>query len=284
MSSKRSGCGTTVWWMLAIFIGVILFTDDDDLGGDPFGDAPVNADQVGGGNADNPRRPDPYGDQYIIAAPGPMKDSQGTGFVIDDNGIWLTAQHVTSGCDRLGMYDGVDLEPVSRVTESAVADAAVIRDGPTMPVALPLGADRQESGSVGWHMGFPAGETAIVETVLIGEAVAQRGMAAGARGEPVLAWAEVQRIGYGGGSLGGISGGPVLSAGGDVVGVVSASTDRRGRILSTAPAAIGSLLRQSVQIATPVDRRPLASAAAAQMAFRQWLAGGVIRQVYCDVR
>ena len=46
------------------------------------------------------------------------------------------------------------------------------------------------------------------------------------------------RLPEGDGTLSGISGGPVFSTDGRVVGINSASTDRRGRILTVAPDAM----------------------------------------------
>ena len=53
--------------------------------------------------------------------------------------------------------------------------------------------------------------------------------------EPVLAWAESGRSEGLKGSLGGLSGGPVLDKDGEIIGVVTAESLRRGRVYSVAP-------------------------------------------------
>jgi hypothetical protein len=61
--------------------------------------------------------------------------------------------------------------------------------------------------------------------------------------EPVLAWAELGRTSRLRGSLAGMSGGPVLGANGQVIGVTIAESARRGRIYTAAPSSIMRLLR-----------------------------------------
>ena len=50
--------------------------------------------------------------------PGGPADSMGTAFAVDRDGAWLTAEHVTHGCTRVGLEDGRFARPVARVLES----------------------------------------------------------------------------------------------------------------------------------------------------------------------
>lgn len=274
---KGSGCGTTLFLAFVLLaIRSITWDSDPMAGGDPLA-----IDQYGG---DNPRRPpadSPYAERYEIADPGPAQDSQGTAFAIDDDRRWMTAQHVTHGCDRLALYDGDDLAFIGRVTESTVADAALIRDGPVDPEPLVLTRTLARTGTTGYHMGFPRGNPAIVTSTLLGNANARRGRGAN---EPVLAWAETDRYGIDNGSLGGISGGPTFDASGAVVGINSASTERRGRVLTAAPQSIFELASLGGPVDVPSVATPITGIADAQARFERWIGRGTIRQVYCDVR
>lgn len=60
-----------------------------------------------------------------------------------------------------------------------------------------------------------------------------------------MAWAEVSREPPREGSLGGLSGGAVLDREGRVVGVTTAESPRRGRVLSASPASLKYLLERS---------------------------------------
>jgi hypothetical protein len=68
-----------------------------------------------------------------------------------------------------------------------------------------------------------------------------------------------------------------------VVGVNSASTDRRGRILTTAPDAVARLTRASGAVDDRPVAYPFAGSADAESRFAAWLDEGVIRRIYCDV-
>src|SRR5690348_1320040 len=68
----------------------------------------------------SPRRPLPqWSDEAFViedrsAAPG---DSMGTAFAVDRDGAWLTAQHVTQDCSRVGLQDGQVAREVARIIE-----------------------------------------------------------------------------------------------------------------------------------------------------------------------
>jgi S1-C subfamily serine protease len=231
-----------------------------------------------------PRRPMPqWGDEQFVIEdePGGPTDSMGTAFAVDRDGAWLTAQHVTHGCARVGLEDGRFARPVSRIVESREADAALVADSLPSVAALPLSSRIPQPGTPGYHMGFPAGEPTLVISELIGEASARRGRSDVT--QPILAWAEKGRIPSGDGTLSGISGGPVFAEDGHVVGVNSASTDRRGRILTTAPDAIARLTTASRAVDERPVAYPFAGLADAESRFSGWLEDGVIRRIFCDV-
>lgn len=231
-----------------------------------------------------PRRPMPqWSDEAFIIEdrPGGPADSMGTAFAVDRDGAWLTAEHVTQGCSRIGLQDGNVARAVARIVESREADAALVRDGLPSDDALPLSDAMPPPGSAGFHMGFPAGRPTLVMSELIGAASARRGRTE--ETQPVLAWAEVGRLPQGDDTLSGISGGPVFAEDGHVVGVNSAATDRRGRILTTAPDAMIRLVTASRAVNDQPVAYPFAGLADAEARFASWLEQGVIRRIFCDV-
>jgi serine protease Do len=232
----------------------------------------------------SPRRPLPqWSDEAFVIAdrPGGPADSMGTAFAVNRYGAWLTAEHVTRDCSRIGLQDGEVARAVTRIVQSREADAALVRDGLPSDHALPLSDRMPPPGSVGFHMGFPGGRPTLVVSELIGPASARRGRTE--ETQPVLAWAEVGRLPQGDDTLSGISGGPVFAEDGHVVGVNSAATDRRGRILTTAPDAMARLVTASRAVNEQPIAYPFAGLADAEMRFASWLEQGVIRRIFCDV-
>lgn len=273
-SASRRGC---LPWVLAVVLLWLWFSGDRQ----DWGDTTLKVEQF---DPRSPRRPMPdIGESFVIAEAGPQQDSQGTAFAVDRDGAWLTAQHVTHQCDRLGLVADGGIEEVVDVVESAEADVAVIRQGPQADFALALTDEVPPEGSLGYHMGFPAGEPAVVVSRFIGATYAQRG-GPGGLAEPIFAWAEEERFPNRDGELGGISGGPTFDRQGRVIGVNAASTPRRGRVLTTDPSAILRLVDASAVVDDQGQVTDLATPAKAAALFQVLLGRAVIRQVYCDVR
>lgn len=273
-TSNRRGC---LPWILGIVLLWVWFSGDTEQ----WQDTPLRVEQF---DPRNPRRPMPeIGESFVIADPGPQQDSQGTAFAVDRDGTWLTAQHVTNGCDRLGLVSDGGIDALVDVVQSSEADVSIIRQGPQAQFALALTEDLPDEGSLGYHMGFPAGEPSVVVSRYIGQTYAQRG-GPGGLAEPILAWAEGERFPAADGPLGGISGGPTFDEQGRVVGVNAASTPRRGRVLTTDPMAILRLVDASAAVDEQGEVSDLADPASAIALFRVLLDRGIIRQVYCDVR
>ena len=126
----------------------------------------------------SPRRPMPqWSDEAFVIEDrsGAPSDSMGTAFAVDRDGAWLTAEHVTHDCARIGLEEGGIAREVSRVVESREADAALVRDGLPSDHALPLSSRVPAPGSAGFHMGFPAGRASLVVSELIGAGGARPG-------------------------------------------------------------------------------------------------------------
>lgn len=270
----RGGCGCLPF-LLGLVMMVLWFGDVRTTPSAPL--------EVETYDPRSPRRPLPEGgEEYMIEDKPAPADSLGTAFVIDRDGVWLTAEHVTAGCDRVGLENGRAAVGVTRVLQSQESDASLIRDGIPSDDALAVTSSVPQPGARGYHMGFPAGEPTLVISQLLGSADARRGRSSSS--EPVLAWAEQERIPGGEGTLSGISGGPTLDARGRVVGINSAATDRRGRVLTTDPRAVMRLVRASQAVDDAPTPRPIFGPGDAATQFEDWLDRGLIRRIYCDVR
>ena len=166
----------------------------------------------------------------------------GTAFALDDKGTWMTARHVVDGCDEVGL----------RVSGSKVVKATKVRVSETTDTALldtpwsrtPLARDfysQKRIGEHGFFFGFPQSRPGEAAGKLIGR---HRMIVKGRyrTNEPILAWAESSRTQGLKGSLGGMSGGPVLDSDGEVIGIVTAESPRRGRIYTVAPRSITAII------------------------------------------
>ena len=224
------------------------------------------------GDGGSPRRPNPHQFKPSIEQPPPsvsrtdpgkllpnesaldprviveIKKKQGTSigtaFSIDRSGIWITAHHVTSECDLLGLQQSNGkLVRVRELTQRQDADISILRTqggSPQMNVIRP----RLRIGDDGYSFGFPQGSPGDVYGKVIGRGrMLTRGRYR--KDEPVVAWTQIRRIPDAGADLSGISGGPWVDAAGDVIGVHVAGSPRRGRSYSTAPRTLLTAIRQS---------------------------------------
>lgn len=165
----------------------------------------------------------------------------GTTFAIDNKGSWLTARHVVDGCDEVGINLGSGKVIKASHTVSRESDISVLKtDWKRTALATDMTSQRR-IGEHGYFFGFPQGKPGEAVARLLGR---HRLLVRGRyrTEEAILAWTELGRTRGLRGSLGGMSGGPVLDSDGEVIGVVAAESPRRGRIYSVAPSSIGPLL------------------------------------------
>jgi hypothetical protein len=145
-----------------------------------------------------------------ISVPLEAKSATGTGFSLDGRGVWMTARHVADGCSRIFVLTGPRVGYLTRsVYIHPSADVAILRTDRGAP-HIAFARDEPRVNQTGFHYGYPHGEPGAVQSMLIGRATMR------ARGryntnEPVLVWAERQRIPESDESLGGISGGRVFT-------------------------------------------------------------------------
>jgi len=187
-------------------------------------------------------------DERVIVNVKRADSGVGTAFAIDNNGRWMTARHVVDSCDQVGVDIGG--RKVLRV-ESYVSDdsdtAILTGAWKRKPLASDLYNNRQ-IGERGFFFGFPQGRPGEV----VGSLLARNRMIVRGRyksDEAILAWSEIARTKGIFGSLGGLSGAPVMDKDGEVIGVVSAESPRRGRIYTVAPENLQELFKD--RSATP---------------------------------
>lgn len=210
-----------------------LFKDDAPGGGDPVRERRPNP-------MEQDTTPPPILAQeptVIIDVTEPKQDSVGTAFSLDSDGVWMTARHVIEDCSRVGIVaDENRAVRVSEIWSHPSADLAILSNAIQRP-ALSLAQRHPEAGEIGYGVGFPQGEPGQVSGRLIGQttSVSQGRMRLK---EPVLVWAETARHPSFEGSLGGISGGPLLLNDGTVAGVLISEAPRRGRFHTAAPASL----------------------------------------------
>ncbi len=178
--------------------------------------------------SDSPR------DDIVLVDVAPRQSGTGTAFSINADGLWLTARHVVDSCDQVALRIGMGraVPVTTQIVQNS--DLAVLRsDWSRNPLPADL-EDQRQLGEVGYFIGFPQGKPGEV----VGSLIARNRMKVRGRytnDEAVLAWSELGRSRNLSGSLGGLSGAPVLDKDGEIIGVVSAESPRRGRVYSVAP-------------------------------------------------
>lgn len=173
-------------------------------------------------------------DERIIVNVDKPKSGIGTAFAIDRKGRWITARHVVDSCNQVGLNVSGHKILKTQTTISKDTDTAILTSNwNRKPLANDLYSERQ-IGERGFFFGFPQGRPGEV----VGSLLARNRMLVRGRyttEEAVLAWSEISRTKGIFGSLGGLSGAPVMDTDGEVIGVVSAESPRRGRIYTVTP-------------------------------------------------
>jgi S1-C subfamily serine protease len=175
--------------------------------------------------------------RFIVRIGDKAGNSSGTAFSIDQSGVWITARHVTDGCDIVGVEQANGkLVRVRRIAQQGNTDIAVLWTGGGTP-AMPIINPQIRVGQSGYSFGFPKGSPGDVYAQVLGRG---RMLARGRyqTDEPVVAWTQIKRVPDRGADLSGISGGPWVNSRGEVIGVHVAGAPRRGRSYSTAPSSL----------------------------------------------
>jgi S1-C subfamily serine protease len=213
-----------------------------------------------------PLPPPSSGDPAVdIAVPAEAQSSTGTAFSLDGRGVWMTARHVADGCSRIFVLTGPRVGYLTRsVYLHRTADVAILRTDRGAP-HIAFSRDEPRFNQTAYHYGYPKGEPGAVISTLIGRATMR------ARGryntnEPVLVWAEKERVPQGDEHLGGISGGPVFDTAGHVIGTTVAGSTRRGRVFTSDMTSIRAALQRANVTPAAED-----SAAVPRPTSRNWI-------------
>jgi serine protease Do len=174
--------------------------------------------------------------------------SLGSAFAINDSGDWATAKHVSRDCAALVVLEAGEQRgyPVKMVIDHPRTDLSVLVTGGSFD-SLTI-ADRDPgTDEIGYFIGYPQGDPASVEANYLGRDAVDvvDDLDPGRPPERLQGdyWVESRRVPNFSGSLGGMSGGPVLDGAGDVIGVTVAEEPRRGRVISVTPERLAELLR-----------------------------------------
>jgi len=191
-------------------------------------------------------------DERVLVDVKKPKSGVGTAFAIDSKGRWMTARHVVDSCDEVGLdLGGRKVLRVDAAMSSKTDTAILTGTWKRRPLANDLYNQRQ-IGEHGFFFGFPQGKPGEV----VGALLARNRMLVRGRyksDEAILAWAEIGRTRGLLGSLGGLSGGPVFDKDGEVIGIVTAESPRRGRIYTVAPENLQNLLPKQTANADPLS-------------------------------
>ena len=185
-----------------------------------------------GENADLPRDIAP---QVTVEIDRKSGNAVGTAFAVDPRGLFVTARHVTEGCDKVYLV-GRDkrLIPVKNLQALRNADFTVLNVPQLKGRSFAVSEQPPTRGMDGYMSGYPQGKIGDVRATVIGRTT-MRSTGRYRSREHVVAWVERGRRPNFSGALGGISGGPAFDEKGFVVGTVVAGAPRRGRIYTTHP-------------------------------------------------
>lgn len=205
----------------------------------------------------------------------------GTAWALSGSDAWMSARHVTDGCRQLSFLAGGRLPAATGHPNS---DISAIDIGRRNADGLELSRDPLTTGEEVYLLGFPAGDAAAVYGTVSGTGILDH-RSLGHR-ETVVVVAQRKRVPPGSTELGGISGGPVLDADGNVVGTVIGGAARRARSIISVErnvawlaAAAGGATTASLGSARS---RPAVTPRNFDRATAPLLTDGPVRVVRCD--
>ena len=180
---------------------------------------------------------------------GKPKTSVGSAIAVSDNGLWLTSKHVVDSCKQILIQPGLQNGQAASIKPTLIlfhpiADVAIISAAKTDYNRLAFRIRKEDHQTRdGYHIGFPRGRPGALHSRLIGQMKIRRGRIR-KHTENMLVWAEYSRIPDFSGSIGGMSGGATIDNTGSLIGINSAASVRRGRILTSRSATLLNFLQK----------------------------------------
>lgn len=223
-----------LFYAIAILFFIVRYADngsDQPRRSDPSRSRPDSAIIL----PDNAGLPRDISSVVTVDIDKKQQASVGTAFAVDDEGTYVSARHVIEDCDAVALVRNRKIVPTRLAAVARNRDFAVLKSDQVSARPFKLSTSAPDRGDTGYMMGFPQGSPADVRATVIGETVMKSRGRYNTR-ERVIAWVERERRPRFSGSLGGISGGPVLNAEGQIIGTVVAGAPRRGRVYTTNPA------------------------------------------------
>jgi len=246
------------FWLLLLWGLTWLFGGLGGGDGDEWQDRRPRQERPGQDYVEShPRRgqvlpPPAMDDPEVMVQPEARRGSSvGTAFAVHESGVWLTARHVVHGCSEVGMRGRFGWSRVQVEWLHPRADMAIVRTAGA-PTHLAFSANDVHLEQTGYAFGFPQARPGAVYGHLLGRTrMRSPGLFTGS--SMTLAWAEGGRGPEFEGSLGGISGGPLLDDQGRVIGVIVAEVPRRGRFETLAPEVIRAVATRSNMLPAPAE-------------------------------
>jgi len=196
----------------------------------------------------------------IVASSPPKANSRYTGsaFALSKDGHWATATHVTDGCKRLDLLQETSGGKFRRVRVDgwrALKDKDVsVMDSAQGEPGLVLASTLAQADDLGFFFGYPKGKASAGYAVHLGRSRMIRQNGRERIREISDEWAVYEMLPGKRIALGGNSGGPMMNADGEVVGVLSAGNDRRGRVNTSIVPSLEPLHRFSKPEHRPGER------------------------------
>lgn len=177
------------------------------------------------------------------SSPKPNSFYTGSAFALSRDGHWATATHVTQGCQRVDLLIETGTgkfrrQPIEGWRALKGKDVSVM-DSPEGARGLTLADTLMNKGELGFFFGYPKGKASAGYAVHLGRSRMIR--FSGRQTETSDEWAIYELLPGKKIALGGNSGGPMMNELGEVVGVISAGSDRRGRVNTSIVPALSPL-------------------------------------------